>query len=96
MQDGAELSAYRAYLHRAVKKLPYRERNIVILHTGIGNDIHCYTFEEIGYIFQITRARVQQLYEKAIRKLSDYVAGDVVSNRILSENHEPPQGKERQ
>jgi len=83
MQDDAELSAYRECLHRAVKKLPYRERNIVILHTGIGNDIHCYTFGEIGYIFKITKSRVQQLYARAIRKLSDYVANDVVSNRIL-------------
>jgi len=81
--DDTDLSAYRKCLHRALKKLPYREQNIVILHIGIGDDIHCYTFAEIGYIFKITRVRVQQLYEKATQKLSDYITHDVVSNRIL-------------
>ena len=81
--DDTDLSAYRECLRRALKRLPLRERNIVILHDGIGDDIHCYTFAEIGHIFKITRMRVQQVYEKAIRKLTDYIANDVVANRIL-------------
>ena len=82
-QDNDELSAYRECLRRAIKKLSYRERHIVILHDGIGDDKHCYTFGEIGYIFKITKARVQQVYAKAIRKLTDYIANDVISNEIL-------------
>jgi len=81
--DDTDLSAYRECLRRALKKLPYRERHIVILHNGMGDDIHCYTFREIGYIFKITQTRVKQLYEKAIRKLTDYIGNDVAVNRIL-------------
>jgi DNA-directed RNA polymerase specialized sigma24 family protein len=51
MPDDAEPSAYRECIQKALKKLPYRERNIVMLHDGIGGDMHCYTFEEIGHIF---------------------------------------------
>ena len=81
--DEADLSAWRECLHKALKRLPYRERHIVILRNGMGDDIHCYTFAEIGYIFNITKARVQQLYVKATRKLSDYITSDVVAKRIL-------------
>ena len=81
--DDADQSAYRECLRRALKKLPYRERHVVILHDGIGGDRHCYTLGEIGHIFKITKERVRQVYEKAIRKLTDYITNDVVCNRIL-------------
>ena len=80
--DDAEVSAYRECIQRALKKLSYRERHIVLLHDGIGDDIYCYTLAEIGCIFKITQARVRQIYEKAIRKLSDHITCDVVNNRI--------------
>jgi hypothetical protein len=63
---------------RALKKLSYRERTIVMLHCGI-EDKYCYTFNDIGKIFKITNSRASQIYEKAKRKLFDLVASEVVN-----------------
>lgn len=48
--------------------LPFREREIVKLRFGIGAG-YSYTLEEIGKIFKITRERVRQIEEKALKKL---------------------------
>jgi len=83
MQDDTESSVYREYIQSALKKLPYRERQIVMLHDGIGDDMQHYTFKELGHIFQITQVRIQQLYEKAVRKLFDHIVHDAANNKML-------------
>jgi hypothetical protein len=67
-------------LHRAIRKLSYRERIIVMLHCGI-EEQHCYTFSDIAKIFKVTKTRVSQIYEKATKKLIDHVTNEVI-NRI--------------
>jgi len=55
-------------LEAILKTLPFREREIVKLRFGIGAGYSC-TLEEVGKIFKVTRERVRQIEEKALRKL---------------------------
>lgn len=54
-------------IDRALETLQDRERDIVKMFFGIGNQE--YTLEEIGDKFGLTRERVRQIKEKAIRRL---------------------------
>ncbi len=51
-----------------LKSLSYREREIIKLRYGIGDD-YTYTLEEVGRKFNVTRERVRQIEAKALRKL---------------------------
>jgi RNA polymerase primary sigma factor len=53
---------------RSLVTLPERERQVVMLFFGIGSSA-ALTLEEIGAKFDLTRERVRQIKEKAIRKL---------------------------
>ncbi len=53
---------------RALTALSTREREVIELYYGL-NDIHPLTLEEIGEKFALTRERVRQIKEKAIRRL---------------------------
>ena len=59
----------RECFDEVLKTLTYREREIVKLRFGIGDDGYTYTLEEIGKIFGVTRERVRQVVINAIRKL---------------------------
>lgn len=52
---------------RALQQLDERERNIVKMYFGIGGQEM--TLEEIGAKYDLTRERVRQIKEKAIRRL---------------------------
>ena len=54
-------------IERALATLTERERDIIRLFFGIG--IQEMTLEEIGEKFGLTRERVRQIKEKAIRRL---------------------------
>jgi RNA polymerase primary sigma factor len=51
-----------------LETLSEREREVVRLYFGIGEET-AYTLEEIGIRFELTRERVRQIKEKAIKKL---------------------------
>ncbi len=53
---------------RALDTLTPREADVVKLYFGLG-DAHPMTLEEIGETFDLTRERVRQIKEKAIRRL---------------------------
>jgi len=53
---------------RALTSLSQREKEVIELYFGL-NDIRPLTLEEIGEKFQLTRERVRQIKEKAIRRL---------------------------
>jgi RNA polymerase primary sigma factor len=58
----------RKEIERALSTLTYREANIVRLYFGL-NGKHPHTLEEIGEEFNLTRERVRQIKEKAIKRL---------------------------
>ena len=53
---------------RALETLTPREADVLNLYFGLG-DAHPMTLEEIGETFDLTRERVRQIKEKAIRRL---------------------------
>jgi RNA polymerase primary sigma factor len=55
-------------IESVLETLTYREREIIKLRYGIG-DGYTYTLEEVGKRFMVTRERVRQIEEKAVRKL---------------------------
>ncbi|MEQ9288041.1 MAG: RNA polymerase sigma factor RpoD/SigA [Cyclobacteriaceae bacterium] len=55
-------------IKRALACLTHRESQILSFYYGLENQ-QAYTLEEIGDIFELTRERVRQIKEKAIRRL---------------------------
>jgi RNA polymerase primary sigma factor len=60
--------ALREDVRRALRTLTPREAEVITLYFGIGRDRPC-TLEEIGHHLGLTRERVRQIKEKAIRRL---------------------------
>ena len=58
----------RTEIERALETLTPREADVIRLYFGLGNQ-HPMTLAEIGETFDLTRARVRQIKEKAIRRL---------------------------
>jgi RNA polymerase primary sigma factor len=55
-------------IERALESLSERESEVVKLYFGLNRE-HPLTLEEIGELFGLTRERVRQIKEKAIRRL---------------------------
>ncbi|MBI3195691.1 MAG: RNA polymerase sigma factor RpoD/SigA [Ignavibacteriae bacterium] len=55
-------------VERALNTLTEREAEVIRLYFGLGRE-HSLTLEEIGEKFKLTRERVRQIKEKAIRRL---------------------------
>ncbi|MGE0568268.1 MAG: RNA polymerase sigma factor RpoD/SigA [Bacteroidia bacterium] len=55
-------------IERALATLTGREADVVKLFFGLGG-AHAHTLEEIGEKFELTRERVRQIKEKAVRRL---------------------------
>jgi RNA polymerase primary sigma factor len=58
----------RQEVQRALSTLTRREADVITLHFGL-NGHAALTLEEIGEKFSLTRERVRQIKEKAIRRL---------------------------
>jgi RNA polymerase primary sigma factor len=65
---GAGQEMLKSRIHKVLKTLSYREREIIKLRYGLG-DGYSYTLEEVGHIFKVTRERIRQIEAKAVRKL---------------------------
>ncbi len=67
-ETGLLYESLRKEIDRAVQTLTQREADVVKLYFGLGEG-HPMTLEEIGEKFDLTRERVRQIKEKAIRRL---------------------------
>ena len=66
--DGLMMDSLRKEVQRALSTLTQREADVVCLYFGLDGQ-HPLTLEEIGEKFNLTRERVRQIKEKAIRRL---------------------------
>ena len=57
-----------AEIKRSLSVLNEKERQIIIYYFGLESN-HPYTLEEIGYMMDMTRERVRQVKDKALKKL---------------------------
>jgi RNA polymerase primary sigma factor len=62
------IESLRKEIDRAISTLTPREADVVRLYFGL-NSKHPMTLEEIGEKFDLTRERVRQIKEKALRRL---------------------------
>ena len=58
----------REQLEKVLKRLGPREEQVVRMRFGL-LDGHCYTLEEVGKEFDVTRERIRQIEAKALRQL---------------------------
>ncbi len=62
------MESLKSEIDRALSTLSEREAEVIKLYFGL-NEEHSLTLEEIGEKFNLTRERVRQIKEKAIRRL---------------------------
>jgi len=67
-------------INRALSTLSDRERDIIKMFFGIGSQEM--TLEEIGDKFGLTRERVRQIKEKAIRRLKTSNKNDLLKSYL--------------
>jgi RNA polymerase primary sigma factor len=66
--SGLMNDSLRKEVQRALSTLTQREADVITLYFGLNGE-HAMTLEEIGEKFNLTRERVRQIKEKAIRRL---------------------------
>ena len=71
----------RQEIGRVLETLSEREADVVKLYYGIGQS-STMTLDEIGITFDLTRERVRQIREKAIRKLRKSAKSDLIQSFI--------------
>ncbi len=67
---GLLTDSLRKEIERALSTLTYREANVVRLYFGLSGK-YALSLEEIGEEFNLTRERVRQIKEKAIKRLKN-------------------------
>ena len=73
-------SLYRE-IERALSSLTEREAKIIRLYYGLGN-IHSFSLEEIGEKINLTRERVRQIKEKAIKRLKHTTRNKILKSYL--------------
>jgi RNA polymerase primary sigma factor len=71
----------RIEIERALQTLTPREADLIRLYFGL-NGAHPMTLEEIGETFDLTRERVRQIKEKAIRRLKHTSRSKILKSYI--------------
>jgi RNA polymerase primary sigma factor len=66
--ESTDRSLLREEVNRVLSNLTQREREVIELRFGLVDD-HDHTLEEVGRKLKVTRERVRQIEERAIRKL---------------------------
>jgi len=68
--EGAGQQMLAGRIRDLLQTLGYREREIINLRYGLG-DGYNYTLEEVASIFKVTRERIRQIEDRALRKLQE-------------------------
>jgi RNA polymerase primary sigma factor len=78
---GLLVDSLRKEIERALSTLSAREANIVRLYYGL-NGKNAHTLEEIGEEFSLTRERVRQIKEKAIKRLKNATKSKILKTYL--------------
>jgi RNA polymerase sigma factor (sigma-70 family) len=71
----------REEIRKALGQLTTRERQVIELRFGLADD-HDHTLEEVGKKLKVTRERVRQIEERAIRKLRHPQASRILKDYL--------------
>jgi RNA polymerase primary sigma factor len=86
----ANNSLLREKIDELLKTLTFREREIIRLRYGL-TDGYCYTLEEVGRIFKVTRERVRQIEAKAVAKLQHPVRSAELAEYVADSPQQAPE-----
>ena len=82
-QDAAISSNMAKRIQNVLSTLNEREEKILRMRFGIGEK-HDHTLDEVGQVFELTRERIRQIEEKALRKLKHSSRADKLKSFIDS------------
>jgi RNA polymerase primary sigma factor len=80
-QDAAISSNMAKRIQKVLATLNGREEKILRMRFGIGEK-HDHTLDELGQVFELTRERIRQIEEKALRKLKHSSRADKLKSFI--------------
>jgi RNA polymerase primary sigma factor len=80
-QDAAISSNLAKRIQKVLSTLNEREEKILRMRFGIG-ERHDHTLDEVGQVFELTRERIRQIEEKALRKLKHSSRADKLKSFI--------------
>jgi RNA polymerase primary sigma factor len=80
-QEAAISSSMAKQIERVLSTLNRREEKILRMRFGIG-ETHDYTLEEVGQDFELTRERIRQIEDKALKKLKHSSRASQLKNLI--------------
>jgi RNA polymerase primary sigma factor len=80
-QDAAISSNMAKRIQKVLSTLNEREEKILRMRFGIGEK-HDHTLDEVGQVFELTRERIRQIEEKALRKLKHSSRADKLKSFI--------------
>jgi len=80
-EDNMRLIKLQDDINDVLDTISKREADVIKLYFGIGYDM-AHTLEEIGERFQLTRERVRQIKEKALKRLKHVNRADVLRNYL--------------
>lgn len=72
-----------AEIKRSLSVLSEKEKKVIIYYFGLESN-HAYTLEKIGYMLDMTRERVRQMKDKALKKLRNRSKKSLL--RVLNED----------
>ncbi len=80
IEDNTDFKLMREQIESAFRKyLTPRERKILYLYYGLGQDSEAMTLEKIGCLMGVTRERIRQIRERAFEKLRQSPDGRALS-----------------
>ena len=80
IEDSTDDNLMREFIDRAFRKyLTPRERKILYLYYGLGQQSEAMTLEKIGTLMGVTRERIRQIRERAFEKLRQSPDGNALS-----------------
>ena len=68
-------------LREALENLSYRERRVLELRYGLGSE-HPRTLAEVGRTFNVTRERIHQIENQALKKLPDLRQAEILRDDV--------------
>jgi RNA polymerase primary sigma factor len=80
-ETGLINESLRREIERALSTLTEREAEVIRLYFGL-NSKYALTLEEIGEKFDLTRERVRQIKEKAIRRLKQTSKSNILKTYL--------------
>jgi RNA polymerase primary sigma factor len=70
------------HLEEALESLDPRERRILELRFGLGNEDE-HTLEEVGQVFKLSRERIRQIEQKALQRFRQPRWRDLLGDHLL-------------